>query len=84
MTPSRGWIEATMMRIQEDFLENPALSLTSLQVRRRYGLDLEAAEAMLGALLDAGVLARRTDGSYLKFFPHGADLLRYASAPHAA
>ena len=69
MTANVHRVEALVMRMQRDFLEQPALRLTMRQAERRFGVDRVACEAVLGALVDAGVLARSVDGTYLRFFP---------------
>ena len=77
MTPNCGRIQALVMRIQSDFLDNPALTLTLPRAEVRFGVDAVTGEAVLGALLDAGVLARTPDGAYVRLLPRAA----YATAP---
>ena len=36
---------------------------------QRFGTDRETCEAVLGALVNSGVLARTDDGGYVRFFP---------------
>ena len=69
MTPSRRWIEAILTRIQGDFLDTPALRLTLLDAQRRFDLDDATCEALFGTLVDAQVLTRWPDGTYLRYFP---------------
>ena len=57
------------MRIQNDFLDDPALKLTLPRAQARFGVDAVTGEAVLGALLDAGVLARTPDGAYVRLLP---------------
>ena len=77
MTSNCGRIQALVMRIQNDFLDNPALRLTVPRAQVRFGVDALTGKAVLGALVDAGVLARTADGAYVRFFPRSA----HASAP---
>jgi hypothetical protein len=44
----------------------PGLSLKSAQVQRLCGIDHSACRAVLDALVDAGFLTLREDGSYLR------------------
>ena len=76
MTPTRRRIENLVMRIQTDFLENPRLALTLPHAQERFGIDEEACTALLGVLVDAGVLTER-QGAYLRRVPRIA-------APRAA
>ena len=69
MTPTRGWTENMMMRIQTAFLDMPALTLTPLEAARRFGLDLRIGEAFLSALAEAGVLVKEPDGAYARLIP---------------
>jgi hypothetical protein len=89
MTPSSGWIKAAVMRIQSDFLENPGLAIGPRQAQRRYGLDAGPCDAIMGALVDAGVLTRTPEGLYARYFPtFGPHSAEPAAAPtdtrHAA
>jgi len=77
VTSNCGRIQALVMKIQNDFLDNPALRLTVPRAQVRFGVDALTGEAVLGALVDAGVLARTPDGAYVRFFPRSAR----ASAP---
>ena len=60
-------------KIQNDFLDIPGLTLTLSQARKRVGTDERTCEAILGALVDANVLARTPGNSYVRFFPRGSD-----------
>lgn len=73
MTPNRIWVATLVMRIQGAFLEAPALHLTLPEAERRFAIDRRSCEAVLGALVDARVLARSADGRYTRFFPRLAD-----------
>jgi hypothetical protein len=76
MTPNSGWIGDALLQIQSDFLDDPALTLTPVQAAKRFGIDTEACAAILGALLESGVLAKTPDGAYIRFFPRFADATR--------
>jgi hypothetical protein len=69
MTPTRGWIQDTLMRIQNAFLDAPTLTLTPAEAARRFGLERVAGEAFLSALADAGVLIKGPDGAYARLIP---------------
>jgi hypothetical protein len=51
--------------IQAEYREMPCLSLTKPQMRRLWGLESHACDALVEALLDARVLRRRLDGAYV-------------------
>jgi hypothetical protein len=68
---SRGQIEALVIRMQNDFLEAPVLSLTPQQAQQRFGVDADICDAVLGALVDSRVLAKTPEGAYVRYFPHG-------------
>jgi hypothetical protein len=67
-TFTRRRVERLVMRVQSAFLDNPMLSLTLPDVRRRFGIDEETGAVVLGALVDARVLTNR-DGVYRRNFP---------------
>jgi hypothetical protein len=56
------------MTMQNDFLKTPGLTLTIWQAEKRFGADRPTCDAILGALVDARVLARTKSG-YTRFFP---------------
>jgi hypothetical protein len=67
---SRAQIAVLVMRVQNDFLDTPVLSLTAQEAHRRFGVDAEICDAVLGALVDSRVLARTPEGAYVRYFPH--------------
>jgi hypothetical protein len=69
MTASCGRIGALVMRMQGRYLETPGLTLTLGNARRRFGVDEATCEAVLAALVDAGVLTRTREGAYARRFP---------------
>lgn len=69
MTLNPDQIAALVLRMQGDFLDAPTLKLTHPEAARRFGVDRVTCEAVLGALVDAGVLARTRDGVYMRYFP---------------
>jgi hypothetical protein len=69
MTFETNRVVALVMRVQRDFLEAPALKLTPRDAERRFGVDRHTCEAVLGTLVNSGVLARSDDGGYVGFFP---------------
>jgi hypothetical protein len=84
MAVSYGHIAALVVKIQNDFLDTPTLRLTLSQAQKRFGADEITCEAVLGALVDASVLANTPDGAYVRLFPRraaGADAARRAERP---
>jgi hypothetical protein len=71
MTPTRRRIERLVVRVQTAFLENPTLSLTPPAAQRLFGMDEVICAGVLGALVDARVLAER-DGVYRRHLPRPA------------
>lgn len=69
MTASCDRIGTLVMRMQSDFLEDPELTLTLPQAERRFHVDEITCKAVLGALVDAGVLAKVHGGAYVRLFP---------------
>jgi hypothetical protein len=70
MTPNCGPIESLVLRMQGDFLDAPELTLTLQGAQHRFGIDESTCEAVLAALVDAGVLARTREGAYTRRLPH--------------
>jgi len=68
MSDRRGRIIGLLMTMQKEFLGTPGLTLTATQAEKRFRADKQTCEAILGALVDASVLARTTSG-YVRFFP---------------
>ena len=67
MTPSCGRIDALVRLVQSRFLETPELTLTLSEAQERFGVDEIACEAVLGALVDARVLAKTRDGACVRW-----------------
>jgi hypothetical protein len=72
MTPTRRHIESLVIRIQNAFLDNPALALTLPAAQERFGIDGATGAGVLAALVDAGVLTVRA-GTYRRRFPAGLE-----------
>ena len=68
MNATEARIGDMVLRIQTDFLDNPALSLTLPRAQKRYGWDQDTCAGMLAALADARVLICR-EGAYGRYFP---------------
>jgi hypothetical protein len=51
-----GWINDLLFRIRSEYEEMPGLCLTRAQAQRLWGLEEEACEAVLSALVLAGYL----------------------------
>jgi hypothetical protein len=84
MTASCDRIGALVLRMQSDFLDVPTLTLTLTQAQQRFGVDTPTCEAILGTLVDAGVLAN-VEGVYARFFPRGQQQIpRRSFVGHAA
>lgn len=69
MAPTRSEIEALVVRIQEEFLQAPAVRLTLNQIARRLNASAGLCKAVLRVLVDARVLAETPGGVYQRFFP---------------
>ena len=69
MTFDSRRVVALVMQVQGDFLETPALRLTPRDAEKRFGVDRHTCEAVLGTLVNSGVLARTDDGGYVRFLP---------------
>lgn len=54
------------MRVRSEYIEMPGLRLTSAQAQRLWDLDREQCDAVFAALIDAGVLKRMPDGSFVR------------------
>ena len=81
MTPEVREIGSIVTRIQDAFLDAPSLNLTLSQAERRFGLDCTTCKAVLDTLLDAHVLVKTDDGSYMRFYPLiGKSAIRQAAA----
>jgi hypothetical protein len=67
LAPGTGDVVAAWLeRVRGEYLEMPGLSLTRTQAQRLWGLDPEACEALLDALLQAGFLRRTNQGGYVR------------------
>jgi len=69
MTRNGSWIGNVLVRIQDGFLDDPALTLSAAQAASRSGVDRTACEGILAALAASGVLARTSEGAYVRFLP---------------
>ena len=65
-------IGSLILRIQNDFLDTPALRLTLRDAVLQFDIDPITCHAILGALVDAQVLARSHDGEYVRHAPRHA------------
>lgn len=72
MTFTTRQIGSFVLRVQGAFLDSPALQVTVPQAQREFGMDAFTCRAVLGALVDAHVLARTPDGVYARHFPRQA------------
>lgn len=52
-------------RAQAEYLEMPGLKLTAAQASRLWHVDAAASATLLDSMVEAGVLYKTTDGSYL-------------------
>jgi hypothetical protein len=69
---TRNRLEELVMLMQGAFLDNSALHLTVHDAQRRFAVDDTTCQAVLGALVGAGVLTTTADGRYARFFPRRA------------
>jgi hypothetical protein len=56
-------MDRTVRRVREEFLEMPGLRLTPLQARRLWGLERDACEAVIDALIACAFLKRTAGGA---------------------
>ena len=61
-----------ILRVQNDFLDDPTLSLTLPRSQKRFGFDRATCAGILEALVDARVLTHQ-EGAYRRFFPRLAE-----------
>jgi hypothetical protein len=59
-------IDDALKRVKGEYLEMPGLCLTPAQAQRLWGLDREACDALLGALVDTKFLYRTRDGAFVR------------------
>jgi hypothetical protein len=57
-------IDDALRRVKGEYLEMPGLRLTPAQAQRLWGLDREACQALLGALVDVKFLYKTRDGAF--------------------
>ena len=69
MTDDRRRIEDLIVRMQQAFLDAPALRLTLSQAQQRFAPSAATCEAVLNVLVEAGVLSRTSEGKYVRLFP---------------
>ena len=55
-----------LRRVRGEYIEMPGLRLTTAQAQRLWGLDRQACDALLGALVDAKFLFRTRDGAFVR------------------
>jgi hypothetical protein len=65
----RRQVENLIVTVQQAFLDAPALRLTLPDAQQRFAEGANTCEAVLNLLVDAGVLARTTQGQYAREFP---------------
>jgi hypothetical protein len=66
MTPTARDIGTLVVRIQDDLLAAPLVTLTPEDAVRRFGAEQAMCEGVLDLLVDAGVLARCRDGVHAR------------------
>lgn len=69
MTANRGQMGTLVLQMQGAFLDMPGLTLSLAEAQRWFDVDETMCEALLTALVDAGVLTRTPDGTYARRFP---------------
>jgi hypothetical protein len=69
MTVSCGQMGDLVMRMQDDFLEIPGLTLTLQDAVRRFGVDAVTCDAVLTTLAEANVLTTNGGATYRRHFP---------------
>ena len=69
MADRRRQLHDLVVRMQQAFLDAPALRLTLPQARRRFSTDAAICAAVLSVLVEAGVLSRTARGQYVRLIP---------------
>src|SRR5688572_22390494 len=59
-------LDDVLRRVQGEYIEMPGLRLTPAQAQRLWGLDRNACDTLLGALVDAKFLFRTRDGAFMR------------------
>jgi hypothetical protein len=72
-----------VMRMQQAFFDVPDLAITVMEACARFDVDECACEAVLDLLADAKVVAKRSDGAYVRFVRNRGALRDAASPPPA-
>ena len=65
----RRRIQDLVVRMQQAFLDAPALTLTLPQACRRFSTSGTMCAAVLNVLVEAGVLGRTSQGQYFRLIP---------------
>ena len=65
----RRRIQDLVVRMQQAFLDAPALRLTVPRARRQFSTSAAMCEAVLNFLVEAGVLSRTSQGQYVRLIP---------------
>jgi hypothetical protein len=60
--PMQGGLTQLLLRIRSEYEEMPGLCLTRAQAQRLWGLDADACDAVLSALVDIGYLKTTRTG----------------------
>jgi|tagenome__1003787_1003787.scaffolds.fasta_scaffold20486061_2 hypothetical protein len=68
-TASSTRIGTLVLRMQGAFLDTPGLTLTTREAERRFDVDDVTCQAVLGVLVDAGVLAKTRNGVFTRYYP---------------
>ena len=66
MVPHLCEPDNVLLRVRGEYLEMPGLRLTPAQAQRLWGLDAQAAQAVINALVDARFLRRTPDGAFVR------------------
>jgi hypothetical protein len=69
MTTNGVHLQDWLRLIRAEYDELPDLHMTQSQVEELLGLHAPVAEALLAALVSAGVLAKTPDGAYVRALP---------------
>jgi len=77
---TRTYVEALVMRIQDAFLDVPALTLRLPEAARTFGLDMETCREILEMLLSAGVLTKTPQSAYARLYPRRINGTRHYAA----
>lgn len=62
-------LQELVIHIEQAFLDDPSLALTHAHAAAWFGVDEITCAAVLGKLIEAGIVAKSCEGAYVAWFP---------------